>query len=117
MVEHAIVQSIDIPLMAECACDMLRQAPDAFARGDAELAKSIPASDERVDDLYNQVYRELLTFIMDDPSVIDQANNLLWVAHNLERAADRVTNLCERVIYMVTGEMVEVTSKGIREHA
>jgi phosphate transport system protein len=115
--EPLIKPLVDVPLMAECACDMLRQALDAFARGDVELAKRIPAEDERVDDLYNQIYRELLTFIMADPSVIDQANHLLWVAHNLERAADRVTNLCERVIYMVTGEIVEVTSKGIREYS
>jgi phosphate transport system protein len=72
------------------------------------LARAIPAEDDEVDDLYNQVYRELITYVLADPSTIEQANYLLWAAHNLERAADRVTNVCERVIFTVTGEMVEM---------
>jgi phosphate transport system protein len=99
---------IDIPLMAEKARDMLRQALEAFVRRDVDLARAIPLRDDEVDGLYNQVYRELLTYIMADPRCIDQANFLLWAAHNLERAADRVTNICERVIFTVTGEMVEM---------
>jgi phosphate transport system protein len=59
-------------------------------------------------DLYNQVYRELMTYILADPAAIEQANFLLWAAHNLERAADRVTNICERVIFTVTGDLVEM---------
>jgi len=99
---------IDIPNMAAKARDMLRDALDAFARRDVDLARSIPNRDDEVDALYNQVYRELLTYIMADPSCIDQANFLLWVAHNLERAADRVTNICERVIFTATGEFIEL---------
>jgi phosphate transport system protein len=68
----------------------------------------IPKEDELVDQLYNQVYRELMTFMLADPSTIDQANHLLWVAHNLERVADRVTNICERIVFVVTGEMLEM---------
>jgi phosphate transport system protein len=106
--EPLIKPLIDIPRMAEKARDMLHRALEAFVQRDVELARSIPAEDDEVDDLYNQVYRELLTFILADPRTIDQANYLLWAAHNLERAADRVTNICERVVFTVTGEMVEM---------
>jgi phosphate transport system protein len=102
---------IDVPRMAEKTCDMLHRALDAFARRDTETALAIPTEDDEVDSLYNQVYRELITYILADPRVIEQANYLLWVAHNLERAADRVTNICERVIFTVTGKMVELDVK------
>jgi phosphate transport system protein len=102
---------IDIPRMAEKAQSMLHRALDAFVRRDVALARAIPAEDDEVDALYNQVYRELMTFIMSDPRHIDQANYLLWAAHNLERAADRVTNICERVVFTVTGEMMEMDSE------
>ncbi len=102
---------IDIPRMAEKARDMLHRALDAFVRRDVALARAIPAEDDEVDALYNQVYRELLTFIMANPRTIDQATYLLWVAHNLERAADRVTNICERVVFTATGEMMEMDSE------
>ncbi len=99
---------IDLPRMAEKARDMLHRALEAFVHRDVELARAIPAEDDEVDALYNQVYRELLTFIMADPRTMDQATHLLWAAHNLERTADRVTNICERVVFTVTGEMVEM---------
>ncbi|HHX66025.1 MAG TPA: phosphate signaling complex protein PhoU [Chloroflexi bacterium] len=99
---------VDIPRMADKALDMLRRALDAFMRRDAEAAKAIPKEDDEVDALYNQVNRELMTFIISDPRTIEQANYLLWAAHNLERAADRVTNICERVVFMVTGTMAEL---------
>jgi phosphate transport system protein len=99
---------IDIPRMAEKARDMLHQALEAFVQRDVDLARAIPNEDDEVDALYNQVYRELLTFIMNDPSTIDQATYLLWTAHNLERAADRVINICERVVFTVTGKMMEM---------
>ncbi|MBM4464583.1 MAG: phosphate signaling complex protein PhoU [Chloroflexi bacterium] len=102
---------IDIPRMAEKARAMLHRALDAFIRQDAALARAIPAEDDEVDALFNQVYRELMTFIMADPRNIDQANHLLWAAHNLERAADRVTNICERVIFTVTGKLAEMDSE------
>jgi phosphate transport system protein len=99
---------IDIPRMAEKARGMLHRALDAFVTRNTELAQSISAEDDEVDNLYNQVYRELLTIIMSNPHTIDQATHLLWVAHNLERTADRVLNICERVIFTVTGEMSEL---------
>jgi phosphate transport system protein len=99
---------VDIPRMADKAMDMLGRALDAFVRHDVELARAIPLEDDEVDKLYNEVYRELLGIIMADPSTLDQANYLLWAAHNLERAADRVTNICERVVFTVTGEMREM---------
>jgi phosphate transport system protein len=99
---------VDIPRMAEIAVDMLHQAVGAFIAADAETARKIPDRDDQVDDLYNQVYRELVTIIMARPETIDQANTLMWAAHNLERMADRVTNICERTIYIASGEMKEI---------
>ncbi len=100
---------IDVPQMAEKARSMLHRALDAFVRLDTEAAYEIPKLDDEVDGLYNQVYRELMTYILADPSCLEQANYLLWVAHNLERAADRVANVCERIIYTATGELTELT--------
>ncbi len=99
---------IDLPVMAQKAREMLHAALIAFVQRDVQAARSIPKRDEEVDALYNQVYRELITFILEDPHVIEQANHLMWAAHNLERTADRVTNLCERVVYTVTGELTEL---------
>ncbi|GAB4563790.1 MAG: phosphate signaling complex protein PhoU [Anaerolineae bacterium] len=99
---------IDIPRMAEKACDMLHRSLTAFAERDVEAAQQIPKEDDEMDALYNQVYRELLTIMMSDHSTIDQATYLLWAAHNLERAADRVSNICERVIFTVTGQLSEI---------
>lgn len=98
---------IDVPLMAEKAIWMLRQSLNAFVRRDVETARALPALDDEVDDLYNQVYRELITYILADPTCLDSANYMLWVAHNLERAADRVSNICERILFTVTGELLE----------
>jgi phosphate transport system protein len=103
---------VDIPRMAEKGQDMLHRALDAFVRRDVALARQIPKEDAEVDALYNQVYRELLTYIIQDPRTIDQATHLLWVAHNLERAADRVSNICERVVFTATGEMSEMDGEG-----
>jgi len=99
---------IDIPRMAEKAREMLGKSLQAFVQRDVELARRIPDEDDEVDGLYNQVYRELLLIMMQDPRTITQATYLLWVAHNLERIADRVSNICERVIFIVTGEMIEL---------
>ncbi|MBI2862034.1 MAG: phosphate signaling complex protein PhoU [Chloroflexi bacterium] len=99
---------IDIPRMADRARDMLRRSLSAFIERDADAAKRIAAEDDEVDALYDQVYRELLTFMIKDPRTIDRATWLLWVAHNLERIADRATNICERVVYEVTGRMEEI---------
>jgi phosphate transport system protein len=102
---------IDLPAMAAKARDMLHDSLEAFARSDPTLARAIPERDSEVDALYNQIYRELIALIMADPTRIDQANHLLWAAHNLERASDRVTNICERVVFTVSGEMVEMDTE------
>ena len=99
---------IDIPRMAEKAVDMLNRSMNAAVHRDVEAAKKIAAEDDEVDNLYDQVFRELLTYMMQDPRNITRAERLLWVAHNLERAADRVTNVCERVVFVVTGKMEEI---------
>jgi phosphate transport system protein len=99
---------IDLPLMAQKAREMLHAALVAFVQRDVEAARAIPQGDDEVDALYNQVYRELISHILEDRHVIEQANQLMWAGHNLERTADRVTNLCERVIYAVTGELTEL---------
>jgi phosphate transport system protein len=99
---------IDIPRMAEKVNDMLHRSLDALINRNAEAARKIAAEDDEVDHLYDQVFRELLTFMAEDPKTITRATRLIWVAHNLERSADRVTNICERVVYMVTGKMEEI---------
>ncbi len=99
---------IDIPRMADQTIDMLRRGLDAFINRDAEAARKIAAEDDLVDHLYDQVFRELLTFMAEDPKTITRATRLMWTAHNLERAADRVTNICERVVFIVTGKMEEI---------
>jgi phosphate transport system protein len=105
--EPFIKPLIDIPRMAEKAASMLTRALHAFLGRDVDLARSIPAEDDEMDDLYDRIYRELTQFIIVDPTLIDRASYLMWVAHNLERAADRVVNICERVIFTVTGEVIE----------
>ncbi len=101
---------IDIPRMAQIGTNMLHRALSAFINEDVEAAKAIPVEDDEVDALYNQIYRELMTFIIQDPKTIERANWLLWVAHNLERVADRVTNICERTMFIATGEFNEIKS-------
>ena len=101
---------IDIPRMAQIGTSMLHRSLTAFINEDVEIARSIPVEDDEVDALYNQIYRELMMFIIQDPKSIERANWLLWVAHNLERVADRVTNICERTIFIATGEFAEIKS-------
>ena len=99
---------IDIPRMADTAREMLRQSHNAFMGRDLEESRRICSTDDEVDNLYDQVYRELLTFMIEDPRTITRATRLMWVAHNLERIADRVTNICERTAFLVTGKMEEI---------
>ncbi len=106
--EPPIKPLIDIPRMAEKARDMLRRSLDALVARDAEAARQTAAEDDEVDGLQDQVYRELLTYMFQEPKAITRATYLLWVAHNLERIGDRVTNICERVVFTVTGKMEEV---------
>jgi phosphate transport system protein len=101
---------IDIPHMAEKTIDMLNRSLDAFIKRDADAAKAIIAEDDFIDNLYDQVFRELLFFMAEDPKTITRATRLIWVAHNLERSADRVTNICERVVFIVNGRMEEIKS-------
>jgi len=98
---------VDIPKMAEIGLDMLHRALGAFITKDAEIARSIPQEDDVIDELYNRTYMELLAIMTADPTKINGATYLLWAAHNLERLADRVTNICERILFVVTGEMKE----------
>jgi phosphate transport system protein len=106
---------VDIPRMAQKGADMLHRALLAFVNEDIVVARSIPAEDDDVDALYDQIYRELMTYIMMDPKNIERANWLLWVAHNLERFADRVTNICERTVFIVTGELTEIDGSKDRD--
>jgi len=99
---------IDIPRMAEKTVDMLNRSLEAFTGRNDKNAREIALEDDEVDELYDQVFRELLSFMLEDPRTITRATRLIWVAHNLERSADRVTNICERVVYMVTGKMEEI---------
>lgn len=99
---------IDLPRMAEKTADMLHRGLDAFINRDVAAARQIVKEDDEIDALYDQVFRELITFMAEDGRTITRATRLIWVAHNLERSADRVTNICERVVFMVTGKMEEI---------
>ena len=105
---------IDIPRMANMASDMLRRSLDAFVNRDVVSSIVVRNDDDEIDALYEQVYRELLTFMLGDPTVIRRATYLLWAAHNIERIADRTTNIAENVIYMVTGERIDVVASPTR---
>ncbi len=99
---------IDIPRMSSIAAEMLDQSLIAFRTRDIVLARQVSARDDEVDALYDQVYKELIVYMINDPKTIERATHVTWIAHNLERIADRVTNICERVIYMVSGHMEEL---------
>ena len=105
--EPPIKPLIDIPRMADRASLMLRRSLDSLVNRDIVAAAGVRADDDEVDALYDQIYRELLTFMLEDPRTITRATYLLWVAHDLERIADRATNIAKRVIYLVTGQHVE----------
>ena len=98
---------VDIPRMAEKANAMLRASLDALVKHDVDKAYQVLADDDEVDALYDQVYRELLLLMVQDPKVIERATHLLWTAHDLERIADRATNIAEQVVYLVTGKQVD----------
>jgi len=99
---------IDVPLMAQIARQMIHTALDAYLAHDANAAQNVAARDDEMDALYQQIFRELLTYMLEDPRNISRATYLLWVAHNLERIGDRVTNICERVVFMTTGRLEEL---------
>ena len=106
--EPASQPLFDLPLLAEMASDMLGHSLDALLARDAEAAEQVCQDDDQVDRLYGKVYRELLTHMTQDPKSIKRATYLLWVAHDLERIADRATNIAERVIFLVTGKLPQV---------
>jgi len=99
---------VDIPHMAEKTVDMLNKSLDAFIVHNVDAATKMIAEDSLIDNLYEQIFQELLTFMVEDPTTITHATRLIWVAHNLERSADRITNICERIVFMVTGKMEEI---------
>ncbi len=96
---------IDIPRMTEITIEMIHNSLNSFKANDSKAATYVADMDDVVDSLYDQIFRELLTFMMTDPKTINRATRLIWVAHNIERAADRATNIGERVIYMLTGKI------------
>ncbi|MCE5259063.1 MAG: phosphate signaling complex protein PhoU [Chloroflexi bacterium] len=100
----------DIPRMADLSLEMLRRALNAYATLDINEAQQVPTLDDQVDGLYNQVYRDLIAYIINNPTTMEQANMLMWVAHNLERAGDRAVNICERVVFVASGRMEEFDS-------
>ena len=99
---------VDIPRMAELASDMLHRDLLSFVDRDVEATRSIFAEDRQIDDLYDQVCRGLMTYVLSDPRNIEGASHLTWVAHNLERTADRAVKICRRVIFTVTGELIRI---------
>jgi phosphate transport system protein len=101
---------IDIPRMAEKDRYLLREQLRAFVARDANRAKQLAAEDSEVNELYDQIYRELLTFMMEDPRTISRATYLLWIAHNLERVGDRTTNIAERTVFLITSEIQELSA-------
>ena len=108
--EPLVKPLVDIPRMAQISVSMLHRAVGAFIALDADTARNIPAEDDQIDALYNQIYRDLVAIMIQNPAAIDQGNFLMWAAHNLERLADRVTNICERAIYIATGELKELAT-------
>jgi phosphate transport system protein len=110
------VNMLDFSEMAAKAVSMLHRGLGAFTEGNPQLAYAIPAEDQVVDDLYNQVHRSLISSMIANPAIIDQANLLMWVAHNIERMADRVTNICERTVFIATGELMEMDTEDEEEN-
>ncbi len=106
--EELLEPARDLPVMADKAASMLTRALQAFVRRDVEAAYALHEEDDEVDGLYNRVYEKLIALIREDVEMMDQATHLLWAAHNLERTADRVSNICERIIFTVTGKLVEM---------
>ena len=97
---------IDIPKMAAKSSDMLKRSLDALVKRDPALARQGGEDDDEVDSLYDLIYNDLIALMIDDPTTTQRATYLMWVAHDLERIADRATNIAERVIFLVTGQLV-----------
>jgi len=106
--EPLVKPLVDIPVMAEKAVGMLRRSLEAFVKRDAKAARAVCTEDDEVDRLYDRVYHDLLGLMIKDPSVITRATYLIWATHNVERIADRATNISESVVYLVTGIPTEL---------
>jgi phosphate transport system protein len=106
--EPGLGPPVEIRQMAQKGIEMLRDSLEAFAAGDVDEAKRICHEDDEVDGLYDQAFRELLLFIIAHPEAVTQATRMIWAAHNLERFADRVTNICERVVFSATGQFFDI---------
>jgi phosphate transport system protein len=104
--EAPIKPYIDIPRMAELSRDMLHRSLDAFVREDVELALAVCVADDQIDKLHEQLFRELLSFMVEDPTTVTRAMRLLFVSKCLERVADHATNIAEMVIFMVKGRSI-----------
>jgi phosphate transport system protein len=105
--------SIPVPIrniekMADLAVSMLHRALSAFINEDIKIAVTLPKEDDQVDALFNESYRSIVKTMIADPETIDESSTLLWVVHNLERFADRVVNICERTVFIKSGEMLEM---------
>ena len=105
----------EITTMADKATSMLHRALSAFVSEDLSAAYAIPREDEEVDELYLAIYRKIVQNMIKNPETIDHTNQILWVIHNLERTADRVTNICERIVFIVSGELLELDSSDDEE--
>jgi phosphate transport system protein len=106
--EDLIKPLVDLPRMSQISREMLNDAITAYIENDSAMARQISTRDDEVDDLYDQIFRDLISYMTSDPKTITGATRLMWVAHNLERIADRVTNICERVVFISTGEFEEL---------
>jgi len=107
--EPPVKPLVDIPRMADKASTMLKLSLDALVRRDPVLAKQVCDADDEVDNLYDVIYRDLIDLMVSDPTTTQRATYLMWVAHDLERIADRATNIAERVIFLVTGQLVSLS--------
>ena len=106
--EPLLAMPAHLTLMAQHALSMLRRAIDAYIAQDVDAAKTIPYTDDALDELYNQVALDLFNAVIADPTKFLHSNYYSWAAHNLERTGDRAVNICERTIYTVTGDMNEL---------
>jgi phosphate transport system protein len=112
--EQTLKPLIDIPLMAQKATDMLHDSIEALLNRDTDKAEAVCEADDEVDDLYDRVYHDLLEYMINDPDTIQRATYLIWVAHDLERIADRATNIAEQVIFLVKGTNLAIPASPIR---
>ena len=106
--EEYIKPLIDLPRMTDIACEMLRNSVQAFSNKDVDMAIETAKMDNKLDDLFKQIYRELLTFVMEDPRCINQMMSFVLIARYLERVGDHITNICEWIVYNATGKKLDL---------